>query len=89
MAHLVTTVELLDFETLSDDFGTTLNDSPKSELDLRPCWTYHECQHTQHEDMHAYLAWWTHTLELKDGETDGGETNTVDHLAETVGKTAP
>jgi hypothetical protein len=40
ISHLVTRVEFFAFETFSDDFGTTLNDSPKSELDFKLCHAY-------------------------------------------------
>lgn len=43
ISHLVTREEFFVLETFRDDFGTTLNDSPKSELDFKPC---HACQHT-------------------------------------------
>jgi hypothetical protein len=40
ISHLVTRVEFFAFETFNDDFGTTLNDSPKSELDFKLCHAY-------------------------------------------------
>ncbi|MCF8706243.1 hypothetical protein L3056_11080 [Corynebacterium sp. MC-25] len=35
IAHLVTREEFFVFETFTEDFGTTRNDSPKSELDFK------------------------------------------------------
>ena len=37
ISHLVTSEEFFVFETFNDDLGTTLSDSPNSELDLRLC----------------------------------------------------
>ena len=41
ISHLVTSGEFFAFKTFRDDFGTTLNDSPNSELDFRLCHAYH------------------------------------------------
>lgn len=45
ISHLVTREEFFVFEAFSDDFGTTLNDSPNSELDFKLCHAYHTRTH--------------------------------------------